>query len=58
MSRPAHVLRFSTRAPKIVDATGFAVIGGTTVKVTGAPASFSSSDWVWGEPRKWASIII
>jgi hypothetical protein len=29
------------------------VIGGATVNVTGAPASFSSSDWGVG-PRKWA----
>jgi hypothetical protein len=34
---------FDTSA-KIVDATGFAVIGGATANMTGAPASFSSSD--------------
>lgn len=33
---------------KIIDAVGFAVIGGNTVSVTGEPANFSSSDWVWG----------
>ncbi len=33
---------------KIIDAVGFAEIGGNTVSVTGEPANFSSSDWVWG----------
>jgi len=33
---------------EIIDAVGFAEIGGNTVSVTGEPANFSSSDWVWG----------
>jgi hypothetical protein len=32
----------------IRDAVGYAVIGGRTVSVTGAPMNFSSEDWVWG----------
>ncbi len=38
---------FGTKS-KIIDAVGYAVIGGNTVDVTGAPVSFSSNDWVWG----------
>jgi opacity protein-like surface antigen len=38
---------FGTKS-KIIDAVGYAVIGGNTVSVTGAPVSFSSGAWVWG----------